>query len=270
MLYSALADVPADAYDAVMLCVPNDEKLALIRDCLAHDKHVLVEKPLIGTSVELKAIEELAQQRRLVVYTAYNHRFEPALIAAREALALDRISDKAQPPYLARMIYGNGTAALVKESPWRDSGGGVVHEIGSHLVDLADFLFPGTDWGWFGAKAWNYENVAPDYATIAAGHALPNLDLTVSYLSWKNEFKLDIFGHRGSIHVDGLCKWGPSTFTVRNRALPAGVPFERSTTFVQPDPTWAFEYEHFKRLIDDIIVVPTSLEKDRWINGVLS
>ena len=34
-------------YDAVLLCVPDDEKFEIIKYCLENNKHVLVEKPLI-------------------------------------------------------------------------------------------------------------------------------------------------------------------------------------------------------------------------------
>ena len=38
-------------------------------------------------------------------------------------------------------FYGNGTAINVKNSTWRDVGQGVISDLGSHLIDLSDFLF---------------------------------------------------------------------------------------------------------------------------------
>ena len=35
------------------------------------------------------------------------------------------------------------------------------------------------------------------------------------------------------------------------RVLPSGRPPEESMTLVQDDPTWAIEYDHFKRLVAD-------------------
>ena len=37
------------------------------------------------------------------------------------------------------MFYGNGTSLLVKSSPWRDKGSGVILDIGSHLLDTLIF-----------------------------------------------------------------------------------------------------------------------------------
>ena len=38
-------------------------------------------------------------------------------------------------------------------------------------------------------------------------------------------------------------------------------------TLVQDDPTWAVEYEHFKRLCSD--GVPTDLSTDLWLHRTL-
>ena len=37
----------------------------------------------------------------------------------------------------------------------------------------------------------------------------------MTLLSWRNHFTCDIFAENGSAHIESLCKWGPSTFTLR-------------------------------------------------------
>ena len=83
-----------------------------------------------------------------------------------------------------------------------------------------------------------------------------------------NTFGLDLIGERGSIHVTGLCKWGPSSLIVRDRVLPSGRPAEQVDTLEQRDPTWAIEYDHFRGLCarrDG-----TNIENDIWINDTLA
>jgi hypothetical protein len=75
-----------------------------------------------------------------------------------------------------------------------------------------------------------------------------------------------VFAENGSAHISSLCKWGPSTFTVRSRKLPSGRPDEESVTLVQPDPTWALEYEHFKKLCQS---GESNVANDMWINDTL-
>ena len=86
-------------------------------------------------------------------------------------------------------------------------------------------------------------------------------------LSWRNSFRADVYGELGSAHIDCLCKWGPSTLTVRNRVLPSGRPDEESSTLICADPTWALEYEHFRALCQ---APATNLANDVWIQCKLA
>ena len=92
------------------------------------------------------------------------------------------------------------------------------------------------------------------------------MQLEVSLLSWRNHFYADIYAEKGTAHIQSLCKWGPSTFTFRDRKLPSGRPDEESITLVQPDPTWELEYEHFKKICRE---GSGNIENDIWINRTL-
>ena len=70
-------------------------------------------------------------------------------------------------------------------------------------------------------------------------------------VSWRNTFGLDVYGELGSAHIAGLCKWGPSTLTLRQRVFPSGRPQETVETLEIPDPTWQTEQEHFLGLCRD-------------------
>ena len=89
-------------------------------------------------------------------------------------------------------------------------------------------------------------------------------------MSWRNHFTADVYGEHGSAHIESLCKWGPSTFVRRARVLPSGRPPEEAITLVQPDPTWAAEYEHFKRLCERSADPAHTLAADIRLNQVLS
>ena len=65
---------------------------------------------------------------------------------------------------------------------------------------------------------------------------------------WKNYFSCDLIGEKGSAHISSLCKWGPSTLTIRKRKIPSGVPKEKKYTLIKKDPTWKAEYQHFKKI----------------------
>lgn len=261
--YRRIEDVPLTGYDAALCCVPDDPKPELLRYLLKNGKHVLVEKPLLGKDPQdLQMLAELSEKNRTTCYTAYNHRFEPHLVTARRILE----SGELGAVYQANFFYGNGTARDVRNSPWRDRDLGVISDLGSHLLDWTLFLF-GKPAG--NPELWSCrrcENLAPDHAKFAFA-GLVHLEYEVSLLSWRNTFRLDLWAEKGSLHVDCLCKWGPSILTVRNRALPSGRPKERIETLEKSDPTWEAEYSHFRELCRQ---PSNNLANDIWIQEALA
>jgi scyllo-inositol 2-dehydrogenase (NADP+) len=89
----------------------------------------------------------------------------------------------------------------------------------------------------------------------------------MTLLNWRNHFTCDLFAEKGSAHIQSLCKWGPTSFTLRRRVLPSGRPPEDTVTLVQDDPTWELEYAHFKKLCADGRV--TDLSSDVKLNRLL-
>lgn len=262
--YRRVQDVPLGTFDAALVCTPDDAKLPILDYLLSNGKHVLVEKPLLAVEDEhLRRLAQLVRMRGVTCYTAYNHRFEPHLVAARHEIERGDLGRL----YLARMFYGNGTARDVRNSPWRDQGLGVVTDLASHLLDLCLFLFGQPEGE---PEVWSchrFENQAFDHFVIGFPDASPSVSLEGTLLSWRNSFGLDILAENGSVHVDSLCKWGPTTLTVRTRVLPSGKPPERAVTLEQRDPTWAAEYAHFLQLCTR---GGTNIENDIWINSVLN
>jgi scyllo-inositol 2-dehydrogenase (NADP+) len=263
--FRALSEVPLDRYDAVLACIPDDPKRDLLTYCVDHGKHVLVEKPLwVDDDRDLVELQRKAREKRVVIYTAYNHRFEPHYLRMRDLIAsreLGRI-------YSCRMFYGNGTARLVRESGWRDKGAGVLPDLGSHLLDTCRFWFGDISENFAVTAANRFENLAPDHVVIASEGQAPRIELEMTLLMWRNHFTCDILAEKGTAHITSLCKWGPAKFTRRMRVLPSGRPPEMIETQTQDDPTWAAEYAHFHSLCAN--PVPTDLSNDRWLNRVLS
>jgi len=243
--YRAIEEVPRLSYDAVLACIPDEPKIKVLEYVLGNGKHVLVEKPLwAGDEESIARLEAIARSKGVVCYVAYNHRFEPHFVRMREAVS----SGKLGALYHCRMFYGNGTARLVRESQWRDQGAGVLPDLGSHLLDTVQF--------WFGDVGENlrvvssrcFENRAPDHVVLACGSTIPQLELEMTLLNWRNHFTCDLFAENGSVHIRSLCKWGPTSFTLRRRVLPSGRPPEETITLVQDDPTWELEYAYFRSL----------------------
>ncbi|MDA8637327.1 Gfo/Idh/MocA family oxidoreductase [Rhodospirillales bacterium] len=263
--YKRIEDVPLSDYDAVLLCTPDNSKIELLEYILGNAKHVLVEKPLaVNDEEQLSHLEYLAVQKSVVCYTAYNHRFEPHFVRMKNLIDSGDLGKI----YRCRMFYGNGTARLVRESAWRDTGAGVLPDLGSHLLDTASFWFGAVGDGFSVLSASRFENNAPDHVVISSETSAPKLEMEMTLLMWRNHFTCDVLAENGTAHIESLCKWGPTTFTHRQRILPSGRPVEQSMTLTQGDPTWTAEYDHFKSLcLND---VTTDLSNDRWLMTTLN
>ena len=262
--YRHISDVPLHSYDAALVCTPDEPKMELLTYLLGNGKHVLVEKPLWAPDdSQLTALEALARDKGVFCYTAYNHRFEPHFLRMRDLINSGRLGRI----YRCRMFYGNGTARLVRESGWRDQGAGVLPDLGSHLLDTVIF--------WFGmpaddlkvTSASRFENRAPDLVTIGSEASQPQLNLEMTLLMWRNHFTCDILAEKGTAHIESLCKWGPTRFTVRTRVLPSGRPPEEAVSLVQDDPTWELEYAYFRAAC--LEGRSTDLGTDLWLNRTL-
>jgi scyllo-inositol 2-dehydrogenase (NADP+) len=261
--YRDLRDVPIASYDAALLCVPDAAKLALLGYLSANGKHAMAEKPLIGADCDLQRLEANAREHDVLIYTAYNHRFEPHFVRMRKILSADALGRI----YRVRMFYGNGTARLVRESEWRDKDAGVLPDLGSHLLDTVAFWFNRQPGDFRVVSARCFENRSADHVVLLSDGPI-QIELEMTLLSWRNHFVAEVFGERGQAAISSLCKWGPSTFTTYQRVLPAGRPSEDVVTLTMSDPTWDAEYRHFRDLC--AARTRTDLSNDRWIGAQIA
>ncbi len=242
--FADLRSVPPDTYDVAFLCVLDRDKLELTRYLVSLGKHILIEKPFLIDLQEYKSLQSLQRQTKSTIYVAYNHRFEPHVAQTKYILESGQLGDI----YSLSLTYGNGTSERVRTSPWRDSGLGVLSDLGSHLLDMLDF--------WLGLSGRNIdfvdgrclENSSLDSAVFRVTGG-PSVWCETSLLSWRNDFRCDIRAQEGSLHIASLCKWGPSSLTLRERVRPSGRPPEHVSTLIQEDPTWALEHSHFLNLV---------------------
>jgi len=243
--FASLMQASREHFDAVYICTPDSEKFTLIMEALTLGKHILVEKPLHLSPSEFLMAKSLSKAKNLTIYEAYNHRFEPHLVTVKRALTDHLIGDV----YKVRVFYGNGTAQIVKQSYWKDSYEGVLTDLGSHLCDLLLYFFGNKNFNVDFVHKEKKENLSPDYALVQLSEKFTIL-MEMSLLSWKNTFNLEIIGSAGSIHVNGLCKWGPSSLIIRKRKFPSGVPEEKIDIIEISDPTWKSEYNYFINLVN--------------------
>ena len=236
----AVDEVDPAAYDAVIVATPNPTKVDYVGRFLAEGKPVLVEKPLLFSSRDQAEALAARAGSDAVWYTSYNHRFEPSIMRLKQLLdagavgKLDRV----------RMLYGNGT---VREwlGTWRESGGGVLEDLGCHLLDLCGYLLGHERERYALLDLRPVESSTFDYGLFTSADR--RVILEVGNVFWKNTFRVEVFGSAGSLHLDGLGKWGGATLLRRTRVLPSGVPDEQREEQPAGDVTWEADLDEFER-----------------------
>ncbi|MTI08302.1 Gfo/Idh/MocA family protein [Curvivirga aplysinae] len=242
--FKKISAVSPDLYDAAILCVPNSEKLELIQALLELGKHVLVEKPLNLKDEDYVKINNLLQEKKLLLMTGYNHRFEPNVMKMKELLSQGFVGDL----YNIRMVYGNGTVKNIAGT-WRDVGSGVLDDLGCHLLDLAVYLFGHRDEE---HRLWvcqANEASTPDHVVFSSLDS--RIIFECSYLMWKNTFKIEVAGSKGTLSLDGLNKWGESKLRIDKRVFPSGVPETETIISSGNDSSWESEIKKFEEYIHD-------------------
>lgn len=241
--YAGIGMIPIDSYDAVVLATPNASKLETLAHLLRAGKHVLVEKPLLFPDDETAAaLARTAEDSGAVWYTGYNHRFEPLVVELKSLLDARFVGDV----YRARLTYGNGTVRNIAGT-WRDAGFGVLDDLGCHLLDLTYFLF-----GYQNSDLtlWDLASLEADGPdNCAFSTADRKVLMECSWTMWKNTFKVDVFGSRGSVHLSGLRKWGTVELITRRRVFPSGVPEEEARSDSGPDLSWRDDLNEFERRV---------------------
>lgn len=90
--YAALL-AAADRIDAVAITTPPGPRYAIARDCIDAGLHVLLEKPPTASLAEIEELRERAMKRGVSLFTTWHAQHNPAVVAARELLAGQRIRE---------------------------------------------------------------------------------------------------------------------------------------------------------------------------------
>lgn len=136
--YGSLDEVLSDPdVSVVHLAVPNVLHHELSRRCLRAGRHVLCEKPLAMTSAQSAELVDLARSSGLAAGVAYNVRFYPLNLEARERLRGGDVGDV----HAVTGSYVQDWLLHDTDYNWRvlaEQGGELraVADIGTHWMDL--------------------------------------------------------------------------------------------------------------------------------------
>jgi predicted dehydrogenase len=124
----------AEDLDFVDICTPPSSHAALIEAALRRGRHVLCEKPLVGSPGELERLTGLARSARVVLHTVHNWHHAPLVRATDAAIRAGRIGRVRTVEWHTLRTQ---PAAAAGGDGWRVdpavAGGGVLTDHGWHV-----------------------------------------------------------------------------------------------------------------------------------------
>ncbi len=121
--------------DAVIICVPNFLHYPIAKLCLERGKHVLCEKPITISGKDAEILLRSAETHSLTMTVAHIRRFHPAVKKIKEIIAMGTLGSLTGFDFREGTVFSWPTETgfiFDKEK----AGGGVLMDIGVHLLDL--------------------------------------------------------------------------------------------------------------------------------------
>jgi scyllo-inositol 2-dehydrogenase (NADP+) len=132
------------AIDLIVVATPNDSHVEMARRALEAGKHVVVDKPIAGTSAEALELITLARKQGRLLAPFHNRRFDGDFLTVRKLVSEGR---------LGRVTLVNAHfdrfRPMQRANTWKEVGGaanGLLFDLGPHLVDQALALFGVPKW----------------------------------------------------------------------------------------------------------------------------
>ncbi|MFI2200696.1 Gfo/Idh/MocA family oxidoreductase [Streptomyces sp. NPDC020192] len=135
----------ADELDLIVIASPNKTHVPLAGTALKAGLPVVVDKPVAGTAAEARDLAALAEERGLLLSVFQNRRWDNDFLTLRRLISQGDLGD------VRRFESRFERWRPQPKGGWRESGdpaeiGGLLYDLGSHVVDQALVLFgPATE-----------------------------------------------------------------------------------------------------------------------------
>ncbi len=193
--------VAQDDVECIVIAPPNDTHFDLAQRALSAGKHLVVDKPVTLSATDARTLADLAQQRGLLFAPFHNRRWNGDFMTVRALIKSGRLGrithyeshfDRFRPKVPVR---------------WREEaerGGGLLFDLGPHLVDQALTLFGAPQAVTAFVKAHRDHAHAPDYVHIVLSYEDKEVILHASALAALEPPRFAIHDTRSSYVKSGL------------------------------------------------------------------
>lgn len=205
--------------DIVHICTPNHLHKEALLSAIVHQKHIYCDKPLVATMSEAEEIRAALAGYRGTAQMVFQNRFFPATMRAKQLVAEGALGEVLG--FRACYLHG-GSAAANAPLKWKlttAAGGGVIADLGSHVLDLVDWLIGPLGEVMAATQVAYPQRPSPtdptqqltvdaeDCVTCLAklpSGALGTIEATKIATGAEDEIRLEIHGSRGASRFNGM------------------------------------------------------------------
>lgn len=129
-----------DDVDIVHVCTPNDLHCEAVLAAIRANKHIYCDKPLTATVEEANRVAAALSDYRATSQMTLNYRFLPATLRAKQLINEGRIG---RVTHFRGAYLHAGNVDRRRRLNWKadaERGGGVLNDLGSHVIDLMQHL----------------------------------------------------------------------------------------------------------------------------------
>jgi predicted dehydrogenase len=196
----------------INICSPNAVHPEQLAAAMAAGKHIYCDKPLTATGEEAEEVARASLAWKGIGQMTFHNRFFSAPQRARQLVEEGFIGT----PLSLRAVYlHSGSVDPAVPMKWRfrkSEGGGVLRDLGSHLIDLVDWLagpiaavraetrilYPTRPDGRGGSAVVDTEDQVVMAVRLASG-ALGTLEASKIATGAEDDLRLEIHGSRGAL-----------------------------------------------------------------------
>jgi predicted dehydrogenase len=228
------AVIEADDVDVVHVCTPNHLHFDALAAAVRAGKHIYVDKPVTANLDEADRLERMLGGYRGTAQVALQYRFFPATLRARQLVDEDFLG--AVTHFRASYLHG-GSVDPGRAVNWKSTaaaGGGVIRDLGPHILDLLDWLIGPFEAVNCASRIWAPERpslerpgqmMKVDVEEAAAmllrksDGAFGTLDLSKIATGAEDELRFEIHGRHGAMRFNLM---QPNVLEVYDGRLPDG------------------------------------------------
>ncbi|MDO4569134.1 MAG: Gfo/Idh/MocA family oxidoreductase [Planctomycetia bacterium] len=190
--------------DIIHVCTPNDLHFPMLQAAISEGKHIYCEKPVVMNASEGARLAALLENYRGVSHVVFHTRYFAAALKAKEMIDAGKLGRILE---FRGAYLQNSHVDPARPMRWKnlkESGGGVLNDIGSHLVDFADWLVGPLEKTHAFASSPEPSDLrrAADSMTMiwsAQNGAIGSLHISKVAHGTENDFMLEVYGTRGAV-----------------------------------------------------------------------